>query len=153
MELNRADMKLLTEAGYSAILRNIDTDVTPIFEALVTWMPEQAAGTIGLALQALVAGDFARADAMLVDVIAGKLEGGAEARAILALCRALQNDHASAGELARELEGQGGSAEAFATLLVRGVEDTGEEVQGLDGATAGSARDPQSEVSGQIRKA
>ena len=120
MEINRADMKLLTEAGYSGILRNISTDLTPIFEALETWLPEHAAGTIGLALQALVRGEFARADEMLTAVVSSRREGRAEARAILALCKALQNDEQAAAELAGELRGQGGSAEAFATLLVEG---------------------------------
>ena len=82
MEINRADMKLLTEAGYSGILRNISTDLTPIFEALETWMPDHAAGTIGLALQALVRGEFAHADEMLSAVVSSRKEGRAEARAI-----------------------------------------------------------------------
>ena len=120
MEINRADMKLLTEAGYSGILRNIPTDLTPIFDALEMWLPEHAAGTIGLSLQALVRGDFARADEMLTAVVSSQREGRAEARAILALCKALQNDEAAAEAIASELKGQGGSAEAFATLLVDG---------------------------------
>lgn len=120
MELNRADMKLLTEAGYSTTLRNTGVDVTPIFEALDTWMPEQSAGPIGLSLQALIAGDFEKADSILADVLASKRKGRNEARAILAMCKAIQKDMTAAEELADDLKGTGGSAEDFATLLVGG---------------------------------
>ncbi len=129
MELNRADMKLLTEAGYSGILRNIDTDVAPIFEALETWLPEHGAGLIGQALQSLVAGDFARADATLQSVIDSKPQGKSEARSILALCKALQNDHVAAERLAQELKGEGSSAEEFARLLTEGPDEQMHESQ------------------------
>jgi thioredoxin-like negative regulator of GroEL len=118
MEINRADMKLLTEAGYSGILRNINVDLTPIFEALDAWMPDQSAGPIGLALQAMVAGDYAEADRLLTGIIKSKRQGRNEARAILAMCKALQKDTHAAEQLASDLEGQGGSAEAFVSLLV-----------------------------------
>lgn len=118
MELNRADMKLLTECGYSGILRNIDVNLTPIFEALDKWMPDQSAGPIGLALEAMVAGNYAEADQILTGVLGSKRQGRNEARAILAMCKALQHDAGAAEELASQLEGQGGSAEAFASLLV-----------------------------------
>ena len=119
MELNRADMKLLTECGYSGILRNIDTTLTPIFEALDTWMPEQSAGPIGLALEAMVDGDFRKADEILTALLSTRRKGRNEARAILAMCKALQKDTNSAEQLAADLKGTGGSAEAFATLMVR----------------------------------
>ena len=123
MELNRADMKLLTECGYSGLLRNIDVDVRPIFEALATWMPDQSAGPIGLALMAMVAGDFAGADEILTDLARSDRSGRDEAKAILAMCKALQKDEQAAEALAADLQGQGGSAEAFATLLVSRDED------------------------------
>ncbi|MEM8693414.1 MAG: hypothetical protein AAGG57_16205 [Pseudomonadota bacterium] len=125
MEINRADMKLLTECGYSGILRNIDVTLTPIFEALEAWMPDQSAGPIGLALEAMVDGDYRSADDILTGLLTTKRNGRDEARAILAMCKALQKDTNSAEELASELEGQGGSAETFASLLV------GKETDGM----------------------
>lgn len=134
MELNRADMKLLTEAGYSGILRNIDTDVTPIFEALETWLPDHGAGLIGIALQNMVKGEFQAADAILTSIIETKPQGRSEARAILALCKALQDDMLAAEALAEDLKGEGSAAEEFASLLVEGEEA---ETQGSqDPATA-----------------
>jgi thioredoxin-like negative regulator of GroEL len=117
MQINRADMKLLTECGYSGLLRNIDATLTPIFEALDTWMPDQAAGPIGLALEAMVAGDFRDADEKLSAIVDSDRIGRDEARAMLAMCKQLQKDTIAAESLASDLEGQGGSAEAFASLL------------------------------------
>lgn len=122
LEINRADMKLLTECGYSGIMRNIAADVAPIFEALETWMPDQAAGPIGIAMQSMVAGDFEVASERLTALIASDANGKAEARAILAMCKALQKDMPEAERLAGELKGQGGSAEVFATVLTSGSE-------------------------------
>ena len=121
MELNRADMKLLTEAGYSAVMRHIDVDPTPIFEALEAWLPEYGAGMTGLALQAIIRGDFAAAEALLERVVAEKKYGGAEARALLVMCKTIQKDEAAAIEAASQLRGAGGAAEDFARLLVEGV--------------------------------
>lgn len=136
MEINRADMKLLTECGYSGILRNIDADLTPIFEALDIWMPDQSAGPIGLALQAMVDGDFRKADDILSALLSTRRKGRNEARAILAMCKALQKDTGSAEQLASDLRGTGGSAEAFATLMVR---NEAHGMQGPDQATAKAA--------------
>lgn len=134
MELNRADMKLLTECGYSGLLRNIDVTLTPIFEALETWMPDQSAGPIGLALEDMVAGDYRGADERLTAVIASNLIGRKEAQAMLAMCKQLQKDTDSAEKLASDLEGQGGSAEAFASLL------TGKEVEQTQAPDQGAAK-------------
>jgi len=131
-------MKLLTECGYSGLLRGIDTDVTPIFEALDTWMPEYTAGSIGLALQAMVAGEYSRADEILSGLLEGGRTGKDEARAILAMCRALQNDMTSAAQIASDLKGQGGSAEAFATLLASGEDN---ETQNFDQGSVKMATD------------
>lgn len=120
MELNRGDMKLLTECGYSGVLRNIDVDLAPIFRALDEWMPEQGAGPIGLAMQDMVAGRLDAAAERLTASIESGRSGVAEARAILALVRALQKDHVAAEALAAQLDGQGGAAENFASLLVSG---------------------------------
>lgn len=134
MQLNRADMKLLTEAGYSSLLRNLDVSVTPIFEALETWMPDQSAGSIGLALEDLVAGDYRGADERLSDIIDSDRVGRDEARAMLALCKQLRKDTLAAEELASDLEGQGGSAETFTSLL------TGKEVPQTQAPDQGAAK-------------
>lgn len=120
MDIDRADMKLLIETGYSAVLRNLDADVTPIFEAIETWMPDYAAGRIGTALQAMVAGRFEDADEILNNLIKTKKHGRSEARAMLALCKALKDEWVMAEKLAQELEGDGTSAETFTRLLVHG---------------------------------
>jgi len=134
MQLNRADMKLLTEAGYSGLLRNIDVNVTPIFEALETWMPDQSAGPIGLALEDMVAGDYRGADERLSIIISSDRIGRDEARAMLAMCKQLQKDTIAAETLASDLEGQGGSAESFTSLL------TGKEVQETQPPDQGAAK-------------
>lgn len=131
-QINRADMKLLVETGYSGTLRNIDTDLAPIFEALETWMPEQGAGTIGRALQEMIAGRTGDAAQLLQGLIDSDRSGRDEARALLAMCRALQKDMAAAEELAQDLKGTGGSAETFAALLVNSkAAETSQELQGL----------------------
>ncbi|MDO5621578.1 MAG: hypothetical protein Q4G24_08930 [Paracoccus sp. (in: a-proteobacteria)] len=131
MELDRADMKLLIEAGYSGVMRGIDTDLTPIFQAIADWMPQYAAGRIGLAMQTMVRGDFAGADQMLTAIVASDMEGRTEAQAILAMCKALQNQHQDAREIAQELEGTGGYAEGFTDALVNGGPETTQGYQGL----------------------
>ena len=120
MEINRADMKLLIELGYSNVLRNLDADPAPIFQAIDTWMPEYAAGRIGIALQTMVAGHFDEADDILAELIRTKPHGKSEARAMQALCKALKDEWEQAEKLAEELEGDGSSAETFSRLLVHG---------------------------------
>ncbi len=118
MKIDYADMKLLIEAGYSGVLRNIETDVTPIFEALDIWLPDNGAGAVGLALQAMIAGEYDSAESILDKIVATKSEGISEAKAIKAMCRALQADMRAAEEIHAELEGEGSSAEALAELIV-----------------------------------
>jgi|GEM_PF-3679749 len=118
MKIDYADMKLLIEAGYSGVLRNIDTDVTPIFEALDTWLPDNGAGAVGLAMQQMVEGEYFTAEKLLDDIIANKAEGKSEAKAIKAMCKALQSDMVAAEKLHKELEGEGSHAEALAELVV-----------------------------------
>lgn len=112
MQPNRAEMKLLTECAYSSLLRNVDADVAPIFEALDTWMPEQSAGPIGLALLAMVGGRFEEADERLTALAASSRKGRKEAQAVLAMCKVLRCDKAGAEELAEDVRGGGGSAAA-----------------------------------------
>lgn len=130
LEIDRGDMKLLTEAGFSSVMRGLDVDAAAIFHALNEWMPQYAAGSIGLALQQMVAGDFAGADAALTEVIASGREGRPQAVAILALCKKLQNEEDEARKLADELKGTGGYAEDFTDGMVNGVH---EETQGAEG--------------------
>lgn len=130
MQIDRADMKLLVEAGYSGLMKGIDTDLSPIFNAIADWMPQYAAGFIGQALVLMTRGEFAEADRMLTDVIGSSLEGRNEARAILAMCKTLQNEHEQARRLAEDLKGTGGNAEAFADLLVNGAEGTAQTPEG-----------------------
>lgn len=118
MKIDYADMKLLIETGYSGVLRNVETDVTPIFEALDIWLPDNGAGAVGLAMQKMVAGDYFGAETLLDNIIANKPEGKSEAKAIKAMCKALQSDMVAAEKLHRELEGEGSSAEALAELIV-----------------------------------
>lgn len=136
LTIDRADMKLLTECGYSAILRNVAADPVPIFDALVTWMPEQGAGSIGHAMHEMVQGRFVEADDILSTLIASDRTGRDEARAILALVRTLRDDAGSAEALAGELEGQGGSAEFFTKLLVSGEVPNSQVYQGPVNAAA-----------------
>lgn len=120
MQIDRADMKLLIEAGYSGVMHGIDTDLSPIFDAIADWMPQYAAGPIGQALLLMMRGDFDEADALLTRILGSELEGRNEAMAILAMCKALRNEHEEARRLSEQLQGTGGNAEAFADLLVHG---------------------------------
>ncbi|RMC34935.1 hypothetical protein [Paracoccus alkanivorans] len=144
MQLDRADMKLLIEAGYSGVMRGISTDLGAIFQAINEWMPQYAAGEIGIALQEMTTGNFAAADERLTAILASDREGRDEARAILAMCKALENEHDEARRLQEDLSGTGGAAEAFTDLLVNGAPETTQENQGLALETeATPARDGQ----------
>lgn len=124
MEINRADMKLLTEAGYSSLVRGIDTDVSSIFQALDTWMPEFAAGPIGLALQEMMSGDYDKADARLDEILKSGRQGAEEATAMLAFCKALKEQFDEAARLAATLKDTGGHAEDFVQTLMATREDS-----------------------------
>jgi len=102
MKIDYADMKLMIEAGYSGVLRNIDTNVTPIFEALNIWLPDNGAGAVGLAMQKMVDGDYFGAETLLDEIIANKPNGKSEAKAIKAMCKALQADMVAAEKLQPE---------------------------------------------------
>ncbi|AGT08884.1 hypothetical protein [Paracoccus aminophilus] len=88
--IDRTEMKLLIEAGYSGVLRGIDADLTPIFAAVSLWMPDYAAGEIGLALQELRGGDLGAAEARLLAVLGSGRDGCNEAQAILGVCQSLK---------------------------------------------------------------
>lgn len=138
MQINRGDMKLLTECGFSGVLRDMGTDLTPIFDALETWMPEHGAGAIGLALQMMAQGKYDDAEAQLREVIRKRRGARDEARAMLAMLRTLKNDMAAVEDLASELEGKGGAAENFARLLIDSNRaQVSQEDQGPAKATAG----------------
>lgn len=144
-EIDRADMKLLVECGYSSVMRGIDADPATIFHAIDTWMPEYAAGPIGMALITIAAGEFAEADRMLTEIMASDREGRNEANALLAMCKVLQDEKAEAERIAQDLEGSGGHAEEFTSVLVYGVDEESPE----DGQVILSMGDPASRGVGQ----
>lgn len=139
MQINRGDMKLLTECGFSGVFRNVDTDFAPIFEALEAWMPEQGAGAIGQAMLAMTDGRFDDAEVGLNRIISEKRAAASEARAMLAMVHALKKDMAAAEKLADELEDVGGPAGNFARLVVDNsrAEEISQEDQGPVKETAG----------------
>lgn len=132
LHLDRGDMKLLTEAGYSGLMRGIETKLTPIFHALDVWMPQYAAGPIGFALEAMIEGRFNEADDKLAEIRKSDREGRNEATAILAMCKILQKDRFEAEKLAKDLEGNNSNAGKFAQALVHGVEEDSPEAQEVE---------------------
>jgi len=141
------DLHELMTAAILAAQRGVDADTSAIFEAWGASYPQDAlgpigrgltlirmgkskegfslieeadngAGAVGLAMQKMVAGDYFGAETLLDNIIANKPEGKSEAKAIKAMCKALQSDMVAAEKLHRELEGEGSSAEALAELIV-----------------------------------
>ena len=131
MKIDRADMKLLTEAGFSSTVRALDVDVTPIFQALNEWMPQYAAGDVGIAMWDMLTGQLASAETRLREVLASGREGRDEARSVLAMVKSMQNEDAEAQRLRQELAGQGGAPELLTELVVNGVPETTQGNQGL----------------------
>lgn len=148
MQIDRADMKLLIEAGYSGLMRGIDTDLSPIFDAIAQWMPQYAAGPIGQALLLMTRGEFAEADRRLTGIIDSALQGRDEARAVLAMCKTLQNEHEQARRLAEQLQGTGGHAEGFADALVNGGDEMAPPPAGGCAETGAKPQAPVAMVSG-----
>lgn len=118
MELNRADMKLLVETGYSSIMRHTGAEIGPIFAALDVWLPDNTAGPVGQALELAVQGSFDEADDLLTKAIAERPTGKGEAKAILALVKAMRRDMPAVEKIAAELEGQDTSAARMTKLIV-----------------------------------
>ena len=118
--MNRSanDLKLLTEIGFSAILRRADTDVVPIFDALRLSCPDNAAGAIGLSLLALTRGDPQTAIGLLEAEGVTKKQSRDEAKAVLVLARKLVGQVDQARELAGDLTSHAGPAQRFAALVV-----------------------------------
>ncbi|ARJ70443.1 hypothetical protein [Paracoccus contaminans] len=148
MQIDRADMKLMIEAGYSGLMRGIDTDLKPIFDAIAEWMPQYAAGPIGQALLLMTRGEFAEADRRLTEIIGSALQGRDEARAVLAMCKTLQNEHEQARQLAEQLQGTGGYAEGFADALVNGGDEMAPPPAGGGAETGAKPQAPVALVSG-----
>lgn len=107
----RADMQLLTELGYSAILRGWFADAEVIFSALQKLAPDNAAAPIGFGLLALVRGKFTEAIDILENQAVTAKVSGAEAKAILLLAYRLARRNADADRLQNEIE-RGGSQAA-----------------------------------------
>lgn len=127
-EIDRADMKLLTEAGYSGLMRGIDSPHTQIFDSLNIWMPQYAAGSVGLALHAMINGEYTKAEEQLNNVLGSDLEGKDEAKAVLAMCKILQQEQAEAEKIAAELEETDGYAKEFTQVMVHGVSEDSQTV-------------------------
>ena len=121
------DLKLLTEIGFSGMLRRADVDVAPIFEALRWCCPDNAAGAIGLSLLALMRGDPSTAIGLLESEGISKKQSRDEAKAMLVLARKLIGQVDQAQELAGDLTGHPGPAQRFAALVVS--EDGTEQAQ------------------------
>lgn len=107
----RADMQLLTELGYSAVLRGWFSDAEVIFTAMQKLAPDNAAAPIGFGLLALVRGKFDEAIDILENVAVPSKVSGGEAKAILLLAYRLARRNADADRLQNEIE-QGGSQAA-----------------------------------------
>ncbi|MEL6477481.1 MAG: hypothetical protein AAFR17_09145 [Pseudomonadota bacterium] len=113
------DLKLLTEIGFSVTLRGLGGNMDPIFAAIEQEKPENAAGPIGRALQALVKRDFETA----IDILRTKGVNAAvaakEAQSILALALKLSGREAESRKLAAEIAGTDTNAARFAARLAR----------------------------------
>lgn len=107
----RADMQLLTELGYSAILRGWFDDAEAIFSAMEKLAPDNAAAPIGFGLLALVRGKFNDAIEILEKKAVTAKVSGTEAKAILLLAYRLARRNADADRLQNEIE-RGGSQAA-----------------------------------------
>lgn len=107
----RTDMQLLTELGYSAVLRGWFVDAEVIFSALEKLAPDNAAAPIGFGLLALVRGQFKDAIEILETQAVSAKVSGDEAKAILLLAYRLARRNADADRLQNEIE-RGGSQAA-----------------------------------------
>ncbi|MEZ5824752.1 MAG: hypothetical protein R3C97_08445 [Geminicoccaceae bacterium] len=111
------ELQLLTQIGYSAVVRGLVDESRPIFDALAVCAPGNAASAIGIALGALIRGDLDRAiDTLRRDGI-DKPRSGNEAKAILMIALQLAGRQEEAELLKRDMAGVSGPARQLATLL------------------------------------
>ena len=111
------ELQLLTQIGYSAVIRGLVDESRPIFTALEICAPGNAAAAIGIALGSLIRGDLDRAiDKLKRDGI-NKAHSGDEAKAILMIALKLAGRHEEAAILKRDMAGVGGPARQLATML------------------------------------
>jgi hypothetical protein len=117
--LDRRDLELLAQIGFSAAARGLDTRVELIFEALAQLRPGNAAAAIGRALVALSRGEPQAAIELLhPDAVAAPVNGQ-EAKALLAAALAMAGRRQESAALVRELmAGPDGAAKELAQRLL-----------------------------------
>lgn len=115
--LSDADLQLLTQIGFSAVIRGMDDEATIIFKALDAWAPSSAAAAIGFALSALLKGNFDRAISVLKSDGINKDSSGAEAKAVLLIALQLSGRLDEAESLKKDLARFAGPAQQFAALF------------------------------------
>ena len=117
------DLKLLTEIGFSVTLRGLEGNMDPIFAAVEQEKPENAAGPIGRALQALVKRDLDTA----IDILKTKgitaAVAAKEAQSILALTLKLAGREAESRKVAAEIAGTDTNAARFAAKIAKAGEE------------------------------
>lgn len=118
-EIDPRDLQLLAEIGLSAAARGMAARAEPIFEALATLHPENAAAAIGRALGALARRDCDHAIEILQrDGIGAKI-CAAEAQALLAIALTMAGRYAEARTICRTLAiGKNGPARQVAQGLL-----------------------------------
>lgn len=122
------DLKLLTEIGFSVTLRGLDSNVDPIFDVVEKEKPENAAGPIGRALQALVRRDLDTAIDILKTKGVTAAVAAKEAQSILALALKLAGRDHESRRVAAEIAGEDSNAAKFAAKLAKvGADDDEDE--------------------------
>ncbi|MCB9942288.1 MAG: hypothetical protein H6851_01515 [Geminicoccaceae bacterium] len=111
------ELQLLTQIGYSAVIRGLIEESRPIFEALKICAPNNAAAAIGLALGALIQGDLDQAIAILKRDGISKPKSGNEAKAVLMIALQLAGRQNEADILKRDMAQVGGPASQLANML------------------------------------
>jgi hypothetical protein len=122
------DLKLLTEIGFSVTLRGLDANVDQIFDVVEREKPENAAGPIGRALQALVRRDLDTAIDILKTKGVTAAVAAKEAKSILALALKLAGRDAESHRVASEIAGDDSNAARFATKLAKASAGAEEDI-------------------------
>ena len=117
MNVNRQDLHLLTEIGYASVMFGIADQAEPIFNALSKVCPENAAGSIGLAISEMSRGNFDAAAEILERSSRDADTSAGEAKAILMLALFLGGRVEEAEQLAEDVREQGGAASSMVETL------------------------------------
>lgn len=116
---NPNDLQLLAEIGLSAAARGMGMRAEPIFEALASLHPENAAAAIGRALTALARRDSDHAIEILKRDGIGAKVCAAEAQALLAIALTMAGRNAEARTICQTLAyGKNGPARQVAQGLL-----------------------------------